>query len=190
MILEIGYSRPIFVESDTIYPEGPNSDHTYQTVRCDGRIRKTCWFRLGEAFLKLPEHRAVTRKEIAALMEHTFSPDGTKDWGTGISSPDMWTTFIHDGFIKKFRNGNRFTYMLSDWGRRVTLKAQRDFSKEFTKATLRIQAMPKTVAEAKQLVQVKFDKHENYLARKAAGFPKKKARLAKAALRAEAKILK
>ena len=190
MILEINYARPLYVESDTIYPEGPNSDYTYQTVRCDGRIRKTCWFRLGEAFLKLPEGRAVTRKEIDALMEHTFSPDGKKDWGTGISSPDMWTTFIHDGFIKKFRDGNRFTYMLSDWGRKTTIAAQRDFSKEFTKATLRIQAMPKSVEEAKQLVKIKFDKHENYLARKAAGFPKKKARLAKAALRAEAKILK
>lgn len=187
MLLEIGFERPIYVESDVIYPDGPNSDYTYQTVRFAGAIRKTIWFRLGEALLKVPEGQKVTRAEIARMME-PYTRNG-RSW-TGIDSPDEWTTFVVRGFIKKFRDGNKFTYCLSDWGRNAVIRAQRNFSAEYTKAVAKINAMPKTLEEAKQLVKIKFDKHEDYLARKAAGFPKTKARLTKAALRAEAKILK
>lgn len=188
MILEIGYTNPLYVESNVVYPDDCCTDRTYKTVCCEGRIRKTCWFRLGEAMLKL--NRPATRRELIKVTEKVMSPDGTTSWGTGLLSPDMWTTFVTNGFIRKCRVGNTFTYELSDWGRGNVLSAQKRFSSEYTKAMARIAKQPKTVAEAKALANKLCEKHNDFLVRQAAGFPKKQARLKKAMLRAEAKILK
>lgn len=188
MILEIGYWNPLYVESNVIYPDGPCTDRTYKTVCCEGRIRKTCWFRLGEAMIRLG--RRATRKELIKETEKIMSPDGTRSWGTGLTSPDMWATFVGTGFIRKYRVGKTFEYELSDWGRGNVMSAQTRFSREFTKAMARIAKQPKTAAEAKELANKLAAKHNDFLARKAAGFPAKQARLKKAALRAEAKILK
>lgn len=188
MILEIGYTNPLYVESNVVYPDDCCTDRTYKTARCEGRIRKTCWFRLGEAMLKLD--RPATRKELIGVTEKIMAPDGVHSWGTGLSSPDMWTTFVTNGFIRKYRKGNTFTYELSSWGRDCVISAQKRFSREYTKAMERIAKQPKTVAEAKALANKLAAKHNDFLARQAAGFPAKQARLKKAMLRAEAKILK
>ena len=122
--------------------------------------------------------------------EKVMSPDGTRSWGTGLTSPDMWTTFVTNGFIRKHRVGKTFEYELSSWGRDCVISGQKRFSAEFTKAMARIAKQPKTVVEAKELANKLAAKHNDFLARQAAGFPAKQARLKKAALSAEAKILK
>lgn len=177
MILEIGYWNPLYVESHVVYPDDRCTDRTYRRVCCEGRIRKTCWFRLGEAMLKL--NRPATRKELIKETEKIMSPDGTHSWGTGLTRHDMWTTFVHHGFIRKHRVGKTFEYELSDWGRSYVMSAQMRFSREYTKAMARIAKQPKTVAEAKELANKLAAKHNDYLLRKAAGFPAKQARLKK-----------
>lgn len=121
----------------------------------DGRTRwlffnyqpkKTVWYVVAET-LMANGNKPMSKHEIQMAV-----PDRSQYC---LKSPDEWATFVNNGFVEKFRKGNKFTYQLSGYGQRCYEQARKTFDEDWKNTLVRLEGKPKTKEEAIDLYEKK-----------------------------------
>ena len=87
MILKLSYARPTYRHRDWFKNEL--------------QVELTHWFKIVSALLSTANYRATKSALMVANKDIT-------------SSPDVWSTLVHDCIVTKVRDGKRFFYKLND----------------------------------------------------------------------------
>ena len=87
MILKLSYARPTYRHRDWFKNELS--------------VELTHWFKIVSALLSTANYRATKSALMVANKDIT-------------SSPDVWSTLVHDCIVTKVRDGKRFFYKLND----------------------------------------------------------------------------
>lgn len=111
------------------------------------QAKKTVWYVVAEA-LMANGNKPMTKSEIQMTI-----PDRSQYC---LKSPDEWATFVNNGFVEKFRKGNKFTYQLSGYGQRCYNSAKQTFDEDWRNVLVKLSERPKTKEEAIDLYQKKM----------------------------------
>jgi hypothetical protein len=144
--LGLGYKKAFVVQSkDGSWSKDLDGHRLWLSFNY--QLKKTVWYVVAET-LMANGNKPMTKHEIQMAV-----PDRRQYC---LKSPDEWATFVNNGFVEKFRKGNKFTYQLSGYGQRCYEQARKTFDEDWKNTLVRLEERPKTKEEAIDLYQKKM----------------------------------